>query len=254
MKDFTFTAYRRYLEVVKSSYSNILRFDEFLNLDSLPDSFFLIRHDVDRRPQKAVFMARLENEMGIKSSYYFRAKPNTFKKKIIEEISNLGHEIGYHYECLSDTNGDITMSMKDFENNLEQFRKIVSIKTISMHGRPFKSSDNRDMWRPSENHSLLSTKFGISGEVYLDIDYTEIAYINDTGRNWDSSLSNKRDKVISSVKCDFRNGEELYHHLKEKYYPKIVFQIHPERWSDSITEYYTQLLMDTTVNFLKRFL
>ena len=253
MKDFTFTAYKRYLDAIKSAYTNILRFDEFLALKSLPESFLVIRHDVDRRPYKALSMARLENEMGVKTSYYFRAKSNTFKKDIIEDISSLGHEIGYHYESLSDTNGDMDSAVIDFEKNLNRFRKIVPIRTISMHGRPFKPYDNRDMWRGPQR-SILLNKLEIMGEVYLDIDYTDIAYINDTGRNWTSSSSNKRDKVISAVRCDVNNGEELHDHFKTKYFPKVVFQVHPERWSESIPEHYYLQFKDVLINILKLFL
>lgn len=40
-----------------------------------------MRHDVDRKPQNALRMAKLENDLGIKVTYYFRiitkpAKPN----------------------------------------------------------------------------------------------------------------------------------------------------------------------------------
>ena len=113
----------------------------------MPEKFILIRHDIDRRPRKALEMAILEREMGIRSSYYFRAKPHVFNPHIIKRISALGHEIGYHYECLSDTNGNIRMALNDFAYHLNRFRKIVPIKTIAMHGRPFKPYDNRDLWK-----------------------------------------------------------------------------------------------------------
>ena len=251
MKDFTLGAYRVYLKAIRSSHSNILRFDEFFLANPKPDSFCLIRHDVDRRPKRALQMAKLEKEMGINSTYYFRAKPCAFNPEIIKGIAALGHEVGYHYECLSDANGDISRALEDFENNLERFREIVTIKTISMHGRPLKPFDNRDMWRSPKNHRLLLEKYGILGEVYLDIDYKKIAYINDTGRNWTSSKSNIRDKIESSIKLDFENGGELSNYLESNPHPRMVFQVHPERWVDNIVSYYLFFSFDVLANIGK---
>src|SRR5690606_27946736 len=134
-----------------------------------------------------------------RSTYYFRAKPNVFKPDIIRTILRYGHEIGYHYENLSDTNGDIKRALEDFEKNLLRFREITPITTISMHGRPLKPYDNRDLWRDPSRHALLKEQFGILGEIYLDIDYSDIAYISDTGRNWTADVANVRDKVHSNL-------------------------------------------------------
>ena len=70
-------------------------------------------------------------------------------------------------------------ALKDFEYNLNKLRAVAPIKTISMHGRPLKSQDNRDLWREKESQSPLK-HVRVLGEVYLDIDYKDIAYINDT--------------------------------------------------------------------------
>lgn len=248
MKDFTLSACKKYLQAIKSSFPNILRFDKFFLSDPKPDSFCLIRHDVDRRPKKALQIAELENELGIQATYYFRGKSHVFKPEIIKEISSLGHEIGYHYESLSDTNGDISLALIDFENNLKRFREIVLIKTICMHGRPLKPFDNLDIWRDPENHRLLLNKYGILGEAYLDIDFEDIAYISDTGRNWSSTESNILDKVESSLKLDFESGDELYDYLESNPNPRMVFQLHPERWADNIMNYLVSFCFDAMVN------
>ena len=254
MRDFTLPFYRQYLTAIKASYPHILRFDEFFSISPKPKSFAIIRHDVDRCPEKALRMALLENEMHIRSTYYFRAKPHTFKMKIIKNICSMGHEIGYHYESLSDTKGNMELALNDFEKNLNRFRHIVPIKTVSMHGRPFSPFDNRDMWRNRGNHMLLKEKFKIFGEIYLDIDYEKIAYINDTGRNWTTSSSNKRDKVQSKINADFTNGADLYNSLKTCKYPQIIFQIHPERWSNNQIEFYFQWCKDSILNGIKLFI
>lgn len=193
-------------------------------------------------------MARIEKEFGIKSTYYFRHKDHTFLPDTIKEIKNLGHEIGYHYENLSDSNGNLSIALDDFKTKLDEFRKLVPVKTISMHGRPLKKFDNRDMWK--DNKELLD-EYEIIGEIYLDIDYSDIAYINDTGRNWSQGKSNVRDKVDSNIITDFTTNLELEIFLKNSEHNKIIFQTHPERWTDNYFEWMIQLLKDTGINIIK---
>ena len=60
----------------------------------------ILRHDVDLKPQNSLTTAKLEHELGIKGSYYFRAVPESWNEDIIKEINSLGHEVGYHYETM----------------------------------------------------------------------------------------------------------------------------------------------------------
>ncbi len=251
MRDFTLEAYRQYLRAIKASYTNIVCFADFFSLPKPPDSFVIIRHDVDRKPGNARRMARLENEMGISSTYYFRTRPHVFKPEIISEIADAGHEIGYHYESLSDAKGDHQAALHYFEQSLEELRKIAPIRTIAMHGSPMSPYDNRELWRQPENHEYLRNTLEIFGEVYLDINYSDIAYITDTGRNWRAGRSNRRDHVKSAVAPDFKYSRALLDCFKKACYPKIVFQVHPERWTDSGMEYCTQMAKDQIANFVK---
>lgn len=251
MKDFTLHAYREYLLALKKNNYPFLLFREFMPKQNQFDKYCLIRHDVDRKPQNALKMAQIENALDIKATYYFRIKSNVYKPDIIKQIEKLGHEIGYHYESLSDTNGNIEEALKDFENHLQAFRTIVQIDTVSMHGRPFKKFDNRDIWRTKENHDRLTQQYHILGEVYLDIDYTDMAYIGDTGRNWVSNESNMRDHVASNIKCEFNSGEDLLEYFKSSPHSKICFQIHPHRWSANPAEHFIQQGEDTAVNWIK---
>jgi hypothetical protein len=132
--DFTFDAYENYLQLLRANYREILTFSEFFRSKSAAPSCCLIRHDVDRKPLNALRMAELEHRLGICSTYYFRTKPHTLKAELIKAISSLGHEIGYHYENLSDCDGDYGKALIDFEENLERLRDIAPIETICMAG------------------------------------------------------------------------------------------------------------------------
>ncbi|MDD2941676.1 MAG: hypothetical protein PHC51_01805 [bacterium] len=248
--DFTLEAYKDYLQAIKKGYSQILTFAELMAMPEQPAQFCCIRHDVDRRPQCALRMASLEAELGIRATYYFRAKSCSWDEVLVQEIALMGHEIGYHYENLSDTNGDFSLAYGDFVKNLENFRKVVPIETISMHGRPLKPYDNRDLWRTDEGQSRLK-ELSILGEVYLNIDYSSVAYVTDTGRNWSQSKSNRRDTVMSAVSASFTSGEELLRYLTDRPSDKLVFQIHPERWSADYLEHVAQFGRDSFINFAK---
>ncbi|MBK9513193.1 MAG: hypothetical protein IPO05_06085 [Flavobacteriales bacterium] len=250
MKDFTLQRYELYLRVLKGKFKGSVPFRELLGR-GLPSRFCAIRHDVDRRTYRALDMARVEHKLGLVASYYFRV-PYTFDVEVIRAIEGLGHEVGYHYENLSETDGDVYKALVDFAEKLEQLRRVATITTCCMHGRPLKPYDNRDLWRDPVRHNLLTERFGMLGELYLDIDYTDIAYITDTGRNWTSGRANRRDHVSSSVPASFGSSEELLAYFENKPHPRLVFQVHPERWTDSRVGHAAQWALDTATNMAKQ--
>jgi len=252
MRDFTHSAYTRYIEAIKEKYPAILRFDEYFLANPRPDSFCLLRHDVDRLPSRALQMARIERELGIQATYYFRTKWIAFDASIITTVHELGHEVGYHYECLSDSRGDLPNALDDFRRNLERLRALVPVRTVAMHGRPFSRFDNRDLWCNETNRQLLVSEFGILGEVYLDIDYTDIAYISDTGRNWSPGRSNRRDKVATRVGAQIEDRRSLLGYLRASPHPRLALQVHPERWTAGLFSWALQWGMDAMVNLAKR--
>lgn len=253
MVDFTLKSYAEYVKMIKHHFEHILTFEEYFSWNKGLDKFCIIRHDVDRKPENALKMAALEHDLGVRSTYYFRTKKRVFDRHIIKKISRMGHEIGYHYESLSDKNGNISLALSDFESNLNKLRKIVKVSTICMHGRPFSPYDDRDLWKNSENHGHLLAKYGIMGEVYLDIDYSNMAYITDTGRNWQTNRSNIRDTVDSSIKLNLTGKNDLMKYLKNPH-NKLILLTHPERWNDWFMKYSTQLLKDHLINAVKIFL
>jgi hypothetical protein len=150
----------------------------------------LLRHDVDRLPLNSLRFAQIQHERGIRGTYYFRMVPQSFDEAIIRQIAELGHEIGYHYETMDTSRGDVERAWDEFRRNLERLRRIVPIDTICMHGSPLSRHDNRTLWQHYDYRSL-----DIIAEPYLDLDFTRIAYYTDTGRRWDGERVSVRDKV-----------------------------------------------------------
>ncbi len=105
--DFTLSRYKELcLALLDSGYTPLTVYSYLVlggQKNNNNNKLVVLRHDIDRKPKNALRMAKLEHELGIQSTYYFRF-PYTFKPDIIRKINDLGHEVGYHYEVLSKAN------------------------------------------------------------------------------------------------------------------------------------------------------
>ena len=97
MFDFTIKIYKELLTQLAER--ECYAFAEFV--EQRPAAGIVLRHDVDKLPGNSLEFARLQHEMGIRGTYYFRAVRESFEPGIIEQIASWGHEIGYHYEDLT---------------------------------------------------------------------------------------------------------------------------------------------------------
>ena len=144
--DFTLTKFRDLCTAVARNYPT-LTLTEYFSGKELPLSFAIIRHDIDRRAGNARNTARIEQESGIRATYYFRMNNSVFRPELIKEIEGMGHEVGYHYEVLGKSKGDKIKAIGLFEKELSEFRKICDVKTICMHGNPLSKYDDRELWK-----------------------------------------------------------------------------------------------------------
>lgn len=219
--------------------------------DSKSD-YVIIRHDVDSRPQMALKMARIERSRDIFSTYYFRFVKGIFDPAIIREISDLGHEIGYHYEVLSKAGGDFKRAIGLFEYELAQFRKICIIDTICMHGSVLSKYDNRDLWRIYDYRD-----FDISAEAYLSLG-NDLCYLSDTGWEW-----NKKHKLRDlmpikegdlSVKDtpvkepSVNSTSELLDVIHNNKINRIYLLVHPGNWTDNFYDWYYIMMKNKFFN------
>ena len=221
-------------------------FPQYINLLKYPQISF--RHDVDRKPNKSLKMAKLEHDKGIKSTYYFRMKPESYNEDIIKEIIKLGHEIGYHYESLCDSKGDFELGISDFKKNLAILRELYPVKKIAMHGRPTSPYDSRDLWKKYDYRD-----YGIEYEPYFDTNYNEVLYITDAGRAWGDDSINRRDKVSTKFDFDLTSLNKILTALANNELPdKIIMNIHPEHWAENNLEWVVIFIKRKIRNFVKR--
>ena len=253
--DFTLKKYAELLHVLDDYGYQFVTFEQYCSdKGALLDRFVILRHDVDLKPENALAVARSEHTMDIHASYYFRVVEQSNKPEIIKAIVALGHEIGYHYEDMALCQGDTEKAIAHFKGQLDYFRGFYPVKTICMHGAPRCKFDNRDLWKSYDYHD-----FGIIGEPYFDVDYSQVFYLTDTGRKWDGFNVSVRDK-IPIYQDQWINQELVYHTtdniieaVRKKTFPnKVMITTHPQRWSDSKGEWIAELGVQSIKNVVKR--
>ncbi|MFC1755874.1 hypothetical protein ACFLZK_00575 [Patescibacteria group bacterium] len=245
MRDFTLSKYENLLVALNKRGVQIYGVKCWV--EQKPDRGVLIRHDVDRKPINALKVAELELKHNTFTTYYFRSKKNSFKPEIIKEIAEMGHEIGYHYENLSDCKGSYRRAINDFEKNLNILREVTEINTIAMHGKPLSQYKNDSLW-----NKYNYKKYGILAESFNTIDYTDTYYFTDTGRVWQNNKNNLRDKVNTTLSADINSTEELIKFIDKEM--KVAVVVHPERWNDDIIGWVYSYIFDVFANTTKKFL
>jgi hypothetical protein len=247
--DFTNKKYEELCKKISKSDYHVFTIEDFLKNQgkNLPKKFIILRHDVDRFPKRSLSFAIIEHRYNIKSTYYFRNIKNVFKPNIILKIKELKHEIGYHYECLDESKGNVKKAITIFKNNLDKFSKLAKIQTICMHGNSISKWDNRDIWK----HNKFED-YNIIGEPYLSIDYSDILYLSDTSRNWDTKKLKIKDIVDSNVEFKIRSTNDIIDLIDKKGYKKIALLIHPDSWTDNKFDWSIEFLIQSMKNIIKR--
>lgn len=241
MKDFTFKQYSDLCITLKER-NKTVTVAQYLTEKN--DNVAIIRHDIDKKPQNALKIAEIENDLGIESTFYFRTIPEVFNVEIMKKIHSMGHEIGFHYEVLDKAKGDINKAIDIFEKELPLFP--FDIKTICMHGNPLTPWVNKDMWKAFE-----FKKYGIIGEAYLSINFSDLYYFSDTGRSWNGRYSVKDHSDSPDKESEkITNTEKLKEFIRKKdgnYY--IV--THPQRWDDALIPWTAELFCQSIKNIGK---
>jgi len=218
---------------------------------------------VDTRKLHSLQFARIQHELGIVGTYYFRMIPQSFDKEVVKEIAGMGHEIGYHYEDMDFAKGHPHKAIHLFEENLSRLRKVAEVKTICMHGSPLSKYDNRDLWKHYDYR-----EYGIIAEPYFDLDFSKVLYLTDTGRRWDGDKVSVRDRSAGgeinelmkgkrplAEKYFFCSTQDIIETCQKGYLPdQIMFNFHPQRWTDNPVLWSQELVMQNAKNIVKRVL
>ena len=199
--EFNLAGYKKLIRQLKGHYA-FYDFAYCMKGESCP--FIILRHDVDYSPEKALEIARIEaGELGVSASYFILHSSPHYTIldpaviKIVREIHELGHTIGFHYDCaLFGLAGSPNVLLRQMVEMLECLCHI-NISLISCH--------NPDV--TAEDYFLDDTRFL---NANIPAFKREMAYISDSLGIW-------------------RRGAEKLLDLSE---PKIQLLLHPCFWAN----------------------
>jgi len=86
MHDFSIYIYRELINGFENQGYHFQTLNDFLV--NPHKSTIIIRHDIDLKKKQALLFAKLENEIGVKATYFFRAVPSIFNPQLIEQVKN----------------------------------------------------------------------------------------------------------------------------------------------------------------------
>ena len=176
--EFTYSAYKGLIRLLKDEGYMVTNYHDYSACKEETD-IVILRHDIDSCVEKACKMAQLEEELGIRSTYFvlvtsefynIAAKRNA---TMLREIHAMGHEIGLHFDemCYEGKGLDEMVIMAEKEKEILQNVIEIPVTTVSMH-RPSKMMLESDISFPSMINSYSSTFF------------KEFKYLSDSRMHW----------------------------------------------------------------------
>ncbi len=192
-----------YIYLLNHLRNNGFAFSTFAESSKPRGKIVLLRHDVDFDLASALTLAKVENELGIKSTFFIMLQSEFYNcltkesRLIVNRIVELGHEIGLHW----DLNG--------IEENREALLKILhSFKEVlsSITGLPVISASQHAPTRDMDS-----------------VDIAEIFPINTYSPKYFSEM-----KYLSDSAMNFREPAAL---IDCGSYKKIQLLIHPLWWT-----------------------
>jgi hypothetical protein len=102
--DFSYAYFRCLVAAMQKQYLPCLFGEAQARLERATKPLVFLRHDVDVSLERALTMARVEQEMGMRATYMvlakaalydYRSAPNA---KLVRELRRCGHEVGLHFD------------------------------------------------------------------------------------------------------------------------------------------------------------
>ena len=171
-KFFTYSFYKDLIHQIKRNDYTIT--DYFDNCDK---KRCILRHDIDFSIEKSLTFAKLEHELGVKSTYFVLLKTNFYNPlskesiSMLKEIISLGHDIGLHFDEKSYDENDNLVSKIVEEAKILSNQLNYELKVVSMH-RPSTKSIDADFQIPNMVNS------------YSKYFFKSFKYISDSRKNW----------------------------------------------------------------------
>jgi len=176
---FTYEAYRNLIRLLKEQGYNFCKYGS----ENEDGKVVILRHDVDMSVEKAVEMAKIENEEGVFGTYFILVSTEFYNihaertAKAIKELQELGGIVGLHFD---ETKYDIK-DEEDIVKKIQLESQILSqtintkVKDVSMH-RPSK-------WVLEENIEIPGMINSYSKKYFNDY-----KYVSDSRMRWKENV------------------------------------------------------------------
>jgi len=203
-------SYDQYEKIIKRIQEKI-PIRDYSEVDKNTTEFCILRHDVEFSVKRAYDLAVFENELGIKSTYFFQIRNNCYNiysnvnRKMITQIVGLGHKVGLHCNTSS------LQHIDDLENYIKTDCEILQ----TMLGLEI---DRFSFHRPKREHFEPNLRIDGLINAYTDeyftltdnLDNRDILYLSDSNHMW-------------------KWGNPLEANLNK--HKKIQILLHPFSWS-----------------------
>lgn len=173
MIPFTFKGYTDLIDTLRKSGYEFSDYHDYVGYTNC----VILRHDIDNSIEKAIAIAEIEHELGVKSTYFTLLRTDFYnpasKKGLAElkKIQALGHEIGLHFDEMAyDALDDVVDAIKHEAGILSDIIG-TRITTVSMH-------------RPSQR--TLDANYDLNPMVnsYGKTFFNDFKYLSDSRRRW----------------------------------------------------------------------
>lgn len=227
MYDNSYAEYERIIDGLKAT-NRLCLFEQAAKRNS----FIVLRHDVEFSIEKAVEMAAVEAEHGVKASYFVQVESNAYNtfsdehRAALRMMSLYGHEIGLHYR---QRGGNAEEMIRKQINILSDWLG-VPVKTFSTH-RP-KQDTPYDLYFVPGAINAYGKHFFTKTD---DLDKVRVKYISDSKFRWN----------YGSEPLEAISG-----------YDKAQILIHPFQWAEelvSMAECFTEITQQKAAAMMKTY-
>lgn len=208
MNKFSHEEYKHILNSIKNNYEIL----DYRDITDETESFAIIRHDVEFSPSRALKIAKIDNDLEIKSSFFFQIRNNSYNSlssetiNVINEINDLGHYIGAH----------INTSNLSSRDSLESF-VINDIETLSNYTELH--VDRFSFHRP-QSYQLRD---------YVNID----GFINAYDKKFFHYYENEKPKKLRVRYLADSTHKWKYGYPTETNHKKLQVVLHPYSWTEN---------------------
>jgi hypothetical protein len=220
--DFLYDSYRDLLDGFLKADYRVATVREAAT-DTIDPPILILRHDVEWSAERALVLAAIERSLDVRSTLYFRVDTNANDIRAMVKLQDDGFEIGYHYNCLDRTRGDLTSAIEIFERDVTHMRRSgIDVVTVTPHGNPrlrrVGYAANADLIRQDPDLLKRMHLYDLGGYTRHFARQPNLFPVTDAGLRWNHGQITR--KALSSI-------------ARHRSVPRMFMLVHTDYWSGS---------------------